>query len=156
MHTTPLLWLYPPGLDTWLFSVHVIHQACSSMGLLALLGRWSLCFLIVVACWAVKSSQLHQHLKLHLVALYRMKLLCFCYLSISCSTLSCLHLYLPSARALGQADRMWFSEQNDAPHSLQLESSPKPNSLSLVRVGRKSVSAHIRKLSLPCSMGQIA
>lgn len=90
MHTTPLLWLYPPGLDTWLFSVHVIHQACPSMGLLALLGRWSLCFLIVVACWAVKSSQLHQHLKLHLVALYRMKLLCFCYAFVICQSLAVL------------------------------------------------------------------
>ncbi len=44
---------------------------------------------------------------------------CSTHLAISMRTLSCLHLYRPSAKAFGQPVRMWFSVQETAPHQIK-------------------------------------
>ncbi len=78
---------------------------------------------------------------------------CSTHLAISMRTLSCLHLYRPSAKAFGQPVRIWFSVQETAPHWLHDGSSSPPQIFrSFLGVGSRSVTECRRKLNLPWSI----
>lgn len=84
--------------------------------------------------------------------LLALTLCCSTHLAISVRTLSCLHLYCPSANAFGQPVKMWFSVQEAAPHCLQDGSSSLPQIFRLLGVGNRSATERRRMLNFPWSV----
>lgn len=74
------------------------------------------------------------------------------HLVISVRTLSCLHLYCPTANAFGQLVKMWFSVQEAAAHCLQDGSSSPPQIFRLLGVGNMSAIERRRKFNFPWSV----
>ena len=74
------------------------------------------------------------------------------HLAISVRTLSCHHLYRPSANAFGQSVRMWFNVHMAAPHCLQDGSSSLPQIFKFLGVGSRSATECKRKLNFPWSV----
>lgn len=74
------------------------------------------------------------------------------HLVISVRTVSCLHLYCPTANAFGQLVKMWFSVQEAAAHCLQDGSFSPPQIFRLLGVGNMSAIERRRKFNFPWSV----